>query len=52
MNDVQCSLTGNAQLPNYDYYKHETHHYYHAGPPKVVQVAVPVTQKPYVVQVS
>ena len=25
---------------------------YHAGPPKVVQVAVPVTQKPYVVQVS
>ena len=25
---------------------------YPAGPPKVVQVAVPVTQKPYVVQVS
>ena len=25
---------------------------YHAGPPKVVQVAVPVTQKPYVVQVG
>jgi len=41
----------NAQLPNYDYYKHEHHHYYHAGPPKVVHVKVPVTQKPYVVQV-
>jgi len=40
-----------AQIPNYDYYKHEHHHYYHAGPPKVVQVPVPVTQKPYVVQV-
>merc|ERR1711963_355973 len=43
--------TANVQLPNHDYYKHEHHHYYHAGPPKVVQVQVPVTQKPYVVQV-
>ena len=43
---------GSAQLPNADYYKHEHHHFYHAGPPKVVQVAVPVTQKPYVVQVG
>merc|ERR1719445_2532206 len=40
-----------AQLPNYDYYKHDHHHYYHAGPPKVIHVKVPVTQKPYVVQV-
>merc|ERR1719220_1412950 len=39
------------QIPNYDYYKHETHHFYHAGPPRVVHVKVPVTQKPYVVQV-
>jgi len=45
------SYQGSAQLPNADYYKHEHHHFYHAGPPKVVQVAVPVTQKPYVVQV-
>ena len=36
-----------AQLPNYDYYKHDHHHYYHAGPPKVIHVKVPVTQKPY-----
>merc|ERR1711963_344503 len=43
--------TANVQLPNHDYYKHEHHHYYHAGPPKVVQVQVPVTKKPYVVQV-
>merc|ERR1719435_633171 len=40
-----------VQLPPLDYYKHETHHYYHAGPPKVVHVPVAVTQKPYVVHV-
>ena len=36
-----------GQVPDYDYYKHEHHHFYHAGPPKVVHVKVPVTQKPY-----
>merc|ERR1719412_2017633 len=40
-----------GQVPDYDYYKHEHHHYYHAGPPKVVHVKVPVTQKPYVVEI-
>merc|ERR1712123_174993 len=39
------------QLPQLDYSKHETHHYYHAGPPKVIHVRVPVTQKPYIVHV-
>merc|ERR1711892_524640 len=39
------------QLPQLDYFKHETHHYYHAGPPKVIHVRVPVTQKPYIVHV-
>jgi len=38
-------------VPNLDYYKHETHHYYHAGPPKVIHVRVPVTQRPYTVHV-
>merc|ERR1711974_573326 len=40
-----------VELPNYDYYKHEQHHYYHAGPPRVFHVKVPVTQRPYTVHV-
>ena len=28
------------QLAPNDYYKHETHHFYHAGPPRVYQVQV------------
>jgi len=40
-----------VELPAADYYKHETHHYYHAGPPRVYKVHVPVTQKPYTVHV-
>merc|ERR1740129_1093594 len=40
-----------VQLPQNDYYKHESHHFYHAGPPRVYQVHVPVTQKPVTVHV-
>merc|ERR1719242_1826929 len=40
-----------VELPDYDYYKHEQHHYYHAGPPRVFHVKVPVTQRPYTVHV-
>ena len=40
-----------VQLPPADYYKHETHHFYHAGPPRVYQVRVPVTQRPVTVHV-
>merc|ERR1711997_329582 len=43
--------TVEVELPDYDYYKHEQHHYYHAGPPRVFHVKVPVTQKPYTVHV-
>merc|ERR1711997_345159 len=43
--------TVEVELPDYDYYKHEQHHYYHAGPPRVYHVKVPVTQKPYTVHV-
>ena len=38
-------------MPPNDYYKHESHHFYHAGPPRVYQVHVPVTQKPVTVHV-
>ena len=38
-------------MPQNDYYKHESHHFYHAGPPRVYQVHVPVTQKPVTVHV-
>ena len=27
-----------VELPPYDYYRHENHHYYHAGPPRVYKV--------------
>merc|ERR1711894_798829 len=40
-----------VELPPNDYYKHETHHFYHAGPPRVYQVQVPVTRKPATVHV-
>merc|ERR1712020_425223 len=43
--------TVEVELPDYDYYKHEQHHYYHAGPPRVFHVKVPVTQRPYTVHV-
>ena len=32
--------TVQVKLPNLDYYKHEQHHYYHAGPPRVFHVKV------------
>merc|ERR1711874_874801 len=35
--------TVQVELPNYDYYKHDHHHYYHAGPPRVFHVKVPVS---------
>merc|ERR1712203_305703 len=43
--------TVSVELPAHDYYKHEQHHYYHAGPPRVYHVKVPVTQRPYTVHV-
>merc|ERR1711997_965990 len=43
--------TVEVELPDYDYYKHEQHHYYYAGPPRVFHVKVPVTQRPYTVHV-
>ena len=35
--------TVQVELPNYDYYKHDHHHYYHAGPPRVFHVKVQQT---------
>ena len=32
------SSTVQVELPPYDYYRHENHHYYHAGPPRVYKV--------------
>ena len=34
--------TVEVELPDYDYYKHEQHHFYHAGPPRVFHVKVTV----------